>query len=110
LDCLPHRDLSLDWNTRPTRIGRVRHSVSYLQCTILHEFGHTLGLDHVNGPGNSGANYGTTLQQREDLMGMGDHATGREAQPWIRQLRHHLIPAHGEARVRPPAGATPAAP
>jgi hypothetical protein len=129
LGLFTHRDLALHWNTRQTRVGRVRHSISYLQSTILHEFGHTLGLNHVNGPGNSDANYGTTLDQREDLMGMGDHATGTEALPWIRQLRHHLIPGRGEAPVRftarvvqpqlitywdndwrPPAGAAPAAP
>ncbi len=99
LGLFTHRDLSLDWNTRQTRVGRVRHSISYLQCTVLHEFGHTLGLHHVNGEGNSDANYGVTLDQREDLMGMGDHVTGREAQPWITQLRHHLIPGRGETRV-----------
>jgi len=95
LGLFTHRDLTLDWNTRRTRIGRVRHSVSYLQSTILHEFGHTLGLQHVNGAGNDDANYGVTLEQREDVMGMGDHATARAARPWISQLRHHLIPARG---------------
>lgn len=100
LGLFTNRDLALDWNTRPTRVGQVRHSVSYLQCTILHEFGHTLGLDHVNGAGNSDANYGITLDQREDLMGMGDHVTGREAQPWVTQLRYHLIPSRGEAPLR----------
>jgi len=95
LGLFTHRDLALDWNTRQTRVGRVRHSVSYLQSTILHEFGHTLGLHHVGGTGNSDANYGVTLEQREDLMGLGDHVTVREAQPWRSQLRHHLIPARG---------------
>lgn len=95
LGLFTHRDLALDWNTRRTRVGRVRHSVSYLQSTILHEFGHALGLQHVNGAGNSDANYGVTLDQRQDLMGMGDHAGPREAQPWKTQLRHHLIPARG---------------
>ena len=60
---------------------RPRHSVSYLQCTVLHEFGHTLGLDHINGPGNDDWNYGVSLDQREDLMGMGDHLTARDAHP-----------------------------
>jgi hypothetical protein len=92
LGLFTHRDLSLDWNTRKTRVGRVRHSVSFLQCTILHEFGHTLGLQHVAGAGNSDADYGVTLEQREDLMGMGDNVTATEAQPWKSQLRHHLIP------------------
>jgi len=93
LGLFTHRDLSYDWNTRRTRVGpHVRHSVSFLQSTILHEFGHTLGLDHVAGSGNDDAAYGVTLDQREDLMGMGDHVTAREAQPWKSQLRYHLIP------------------
>ena len=96
-----HRDLSMHWNTRRTRVSPgVRHSVSYLQCTILHEFGHTLGLQHVNGSSNSDSAYGVTLEQREDLMGMGDHSTAREAQPWINQLRHHLVPGRGEPALR----------
>jgi hypothetical protein len=100
LGLFTHRDLALDWNTRQTRVGRVRHSVSYLQSTILHEFGHTLGLQHVGGAGNSDANYGITLDQRQDLMGLGDHATAREAQPWIWQLRYHLVPARTDAALR----------
>jgi hypothetical protein len=99
LGLFTHRDLALHWNTRQTRVGRVRHNVSYLQSTILHEFGHTLGLHHVAGEGNSDANYGTTLDQREDVMGLGDHASGRGALPWRSQLRHHLIPSRGEAPV-----------
>lgn len=129
LGLFTHRDLALHWNTRQTRVGRARHSVSYLQNTILHEFGHTLGLHHVAGQGNSDANYGTTLDQREDVMGLGDHASGRGAQPWRSQLRHHLIPSRGEAPVSftarvvapqlitywdndwvPPAAGAPAAP
>jgi hypothetical protein len=102
LGLFTHRDLAYEWNTRMTRVGhtRVRHSVSYLQSTVLHEFGHTLGLDHVNGAGNSDANYGVTLDQRDDLMGMGDHATGREAQPWKTQLRHHILPGSDRAPLR----------
>ena len=49
---------------------------------------------------NADANYGITLDNRNELMGMGDHATARLAQPWISQLQHHLIPARTEAAVR----------
>jgi hypothetical protein len=93
-----HRDLSLRDRTRQTRVDGFDHSVTYYQSTILHEFGHTLGLHHVAGSGNSSAAYGSTLDQRHDLMGLGDYASVRAARPWISQLRqHHLRPAHGEA-------------
>jgi|EndMetStandDraft_8_1072994.scaffolds.fasta_scaffold101127_2 hypothetical protein len=92
-----HRDLSLRQRDRLTRIGAVDHSVTFYQSTILHEFGHTLGLHHVAGSGNGPAAYGTTLQQRQDRMGIGDHLAVAAARPWISQLRHHLIRAHGEA-------------
>jgi hypothetical protein len=77
--------------------GRSRDRVSFRQSTILHEFGHTLGLQHVAGTGDNDAAYGTTLRQRQDIMGLGDHASATAARPWISQLRHHLIRAHGEA-------------
>jgi hypothetical protein len=96
LGLFTHRDLSMRWNTRQTPVGHhTRHSVSFLQTVILHEFGHTLGLSHVNGAGNADWNYGTTIETREDLMGMGDHVTSREGRPWISQLRYHLIPERG---------------
>lgn len=110
LGMFTHRDLTYDWNTRRTQVGpadrrgrRKMHSVSFLQCTVLHEFGHTLGLDHVNGAGNDDWNYGVSLDQREDLMGMGDHLTGREAFPWKSQLRHHLIPEAADHKPHVPA-------
>jgi hypothetical protein len=91
------RDLSLRRRPRMTRVGTAVHSVTFYQSTILHEFGHTLGLHHVAGQGNHSAAYGTTLEQRHDVMGLGEHASERAARPWISQLRHHLRPAHGEA-------------
>jgi hypothetical protein len=91
-----HRDLSMEADTERTHLRRgVTHRITYLQTTVLHEFGHTLGLEHINGTSNDDAAYGITLEQREDLMGYGDHVTDRAARPWIAQLRHHLIPARG---------------
>lgn len=87
-----HLDLESHWNNRQTRVGAAMHSVDFLQTTINHEFGHTLGLDHVRGAGNSDTHYGVTLEERENQMGMGGLLTGRHAQPWITRLRTHLIP------------------
>jgi hypothetical protein len=93
-------DLESHWNDRRTRIGSETHSVSFLQTTINHEFGHTLGLAHVNGAGNSDSHYGVTLSERENQMGMGGLLTARHAQPWITRLRNHLIPqTHYDATV-----------
>lgn len=87
-----HRDLELNWMPSQTRVGGQVHSVDFLQTTVHHEFGHTLGLDHVNGSGNGDSAYGITLEQRENQMGMGGRLTARHAQPWITRLRSHLIP------------------
>lgn len=100
LGMFTHRDLAFEWSTAQTRMGAARHSVSYLQNAVLHEFGHTLGLHHVNGRGNSDWNYGITLEQRQDVMGMGHHASERAARPWIWQLRHHVIPARRDPPLR----------
>src|SRR5262245_1934618 len=100
LGLFTHRDLSLQAGTWSTPVGSAVHNVRFLQSTILHEFGHTLGLHHVGGRGNADANYGTTLGQRQDLMGLGHHATAAAGRPWIAQLRYHLIPARAEPALR----------
>jgi len=51
----------------------------------------------VGEEGNSDANYCTTLDQREDVMGLGDQPSGRGAQSRRSQPRHHMIPSRGEA-------------
>jgi hypothetical protein len=88
-------DLSPMTRHRQTRIGHGRraalHNVTYFQTVILHEFGHTMGLDHVNGPGNDHANYGITLVERSNEMGIGDEVQIGQAKPWISQMRRHLI-------------------
>ena len=58
----------------------------------------TLGLHHVGGRGNADFELtGSRWTNATKLMGMGDHATARLAQPWISQLRHHLIPARADS-------------
>jgi len=105
-------DLSPMTRHRRTSIGHGRrkawHDVTYFQTVVLHEFGHTMGLDHVNGPGNDDANYGITLEQRSNEMGIGDEVRIGQAKPWISQMRRHLIRSpkdqavHFKARVVAP--------
>ncbi|NIJ51159.1 hypothetical protein [Dyadobacter arcticus] len=89
-----HADLESHWNGRLTRVGSEQHNIDFLQTTINHEFGHTLGLGHVNGSGNNDRAYGVTLNERENQMGMGGLLTASHARPWINSLRyrHHLLP------------------
>lgn len=98
-----HQDLESHWNNRLTRVGSQTHSIDFLQTTVNHEFGHTLGLGHVNGAGNSDRDYGVSVGQRENQMGMGGLLTAAHARPWLRSLRdrHHIIPQrhHPEDRV-----------
>lgn len=64
------------------------------QIPAVHEFGHYIGLQHVNAaavpqaPNSSGA-YGRGYQ-RGDIMGGGTRIEGWHAYPWCRRLRRHL--------------------
>jgi len=75
------------------------HNVTYYQTVILHEFGHTLGLDHINGSGNDSAAYGISLEERSNEMGIGDEVQVGQAKPWISQMRRHLIRNHADKPV-----------
>ena len=67
------------------------------QVAAIHEFGHYIGLSHVNavGAATAGAGPNSTLaygvgDQRSDVMGAGSDVAGWHAYPWCRQLRRHL--------------------
>ncbi len=98
-----HNDLSPMKRHERTRIGHGRHrawhNVTYYQTVILHEFGHTLGLDHINGPGNDDDAYGITLEERSNEMGEGNEVQIGQAKPWISQMRRHLIRSHRDPIV-----------
>jgi hypothetical protein len=95
LGVFTHKDLQTMTRHRRTRIGHGRHrawhDVTYFQTVILHEFGHTMGLHHIRGPGNGHDNYGITLEERSNEMGIGDQVQTGQAKPWISQMRRHLI-------------------
>jgi hypothetical protein len=67
------------------------------QIAAIHEFGHYIGLSHVNAVAAAAANAGpnSTLaygvgDQRRDVMGAGTEIAGWHAYPWCRRLRRHL--------------------
>ena len=81
-----------DQNAR--RIWRDMETETHSQTVILHEFGHALGLGHVNDQGCGEANdqlcYGSTPHSRGDMMGMGDRVERWHAWPWLSRLGDHL--------------------
>ena len=99
-----HRDVESDWGNKLTRVGNAQHSIDFLQTAVNHEFGHTLGLAHVRGSGNSDNNYGITLEERENQMGLGGRLIAAHGRPWLRTLwdQHHLFPQrnHPDDRVK----------
>lgn len=103
LGVFTQNDLSPMTRHRRTRIGNGRrgaaHDVTYYQTVILHEFGHTMGLDHIRGAGNDANNYGITLEERSNEMGMGDQVVSGQAHPWLSQMRRHLIRNHNDHAV-----------
>jgi hypothetical protein len=91
-----HRDLAMRRQIWLTPIDGAVHNVLFMQSPVLHEFGHTLGLGHIGGRGSGERAYGATLAEQQDIMGLGNRLSAGAAQPWIAQLRHHVIPARAE--------------
>lgn len=70
------------------------------QVPVVHEFGHVLGLNHVNARseacrnatnGNSRICYGANpSRQRGDVMGGGMRLDGWHAWPWKNRIKEHL--------------------
>ncbi|WP_052731142.1 zinc metalloprotease [Spirosoma radiotolerans] len=89
---ITHDDLKFEWRVLPTKIGKQQHQIEYGQITVLHEFGHVLGFEHVNGSSAERWAYGITLEQRANLMGLGIHFSDKQARPWEATIRRHLIP------------------
>jgi hypothetical protein len=77
---------------------RNKFNTSFSQRTFLHELGHALGLDHVNGAGNNDDAYGATAHQAGDLMGSGERLEPWHAFPWRARLDWHLRPGERPER------------
>lgn len=65
------------------------------QYAAVHEFGHYIGLSHVNAAAvpnatNSTTAYGASTWQQGDMMGYGNRIEPWHAFPWCQRLRRHL--------------------
>lgn len=74
------------------------HRVLFRQTQVVHEFGHVLGLGHVNGTKDDDRAYGVTLEQRKNVMGAGMDFSAAEAKPWLDTLQQHLTPQNNYDR------------
>jgi hypothetical protein len=50
-----------------------------------HEFGHILGIEHIDKAGHTGdAEYGDTWEEASDIMGLRMTVTAHKLTPWIK--------------------------
>ena len=52
------------------------------QTPVEHEFGHMLGLPHIHCDRNDDQCYGTTSEERADVMGQGSYVSPRDYEPF----------------------------
>lgn len=56
----------------------------FQHVVAAHEFGHLLGIEHIDKPGHTGdAEYGDTWEEASDIMGWGMTVTAHDMKPWI---------------------------
>ena len=57
----------------------------FQHIVAAHEFGHILGIEHIDKPGHTGdAEYGDTWEEANDIMGWGMTVTAHDMTPWIK--------------------------
>jgi len=79
------RGMSRADHTAPSRPMRQR--------TAAHEFGHMLGLPHINCDANTMICYGATAAQRANIMGLGGSVTRGNYLPFLVAMRR--LTGHG---------------
>jgi hypothetical protein len=56
----------------------------FQHVVAAHEFGHILGIEHIDKPGQTGdAEYADTWEEASDIMGWGMTVTAHVMKPWI---------------------------
>lgn len=88
LGVLTHEDVSFSWN--PQRKASP-HGIEFGQIPVVHEFGHVLGFHHVNGDTSDDSAYGVTVDQQDNVMGMGSRFADKQAEPWEYAVNRHLV-------------------
>nr|WP_320191455.1 DUF4157 domain-containing protein [uncultured Desulfobacter sp.] len=63
--------------------------VEFSQITVVHEFGHLMGLQHPICKGGDTRCYGITFEQKNDVMGYGSQITTRDLAPFIRIMERY---------------------
>ncbi|GAB3796429.1 hypothetical protein GCM10028819_14020 [Spirosoma humi] len=88
LGVITHEDTNIIW--APQRTNKP-NGIIFGQIPIVHEFGHILGFDHINGDGNDESAYGVTIDQQNNVMGIGYLFADKQAEPWERAMNRHLV-------------------
>ena len=85
---ITHEDVKIAW--APQRKTNP-NGIIFGQIPVVHEFGHILGFGHVNGNRNDESAYGVTIDQQNNVMGMGYYFADKQAEPWERAMNRHLV-------------------
>ena len=89
LGLITHEDVQFSWNLQRPRLNR--YDISFGLIPVVHEFGHILGFEHVNGDGADDSAYGVTVEQNENVMGIGSRFADKQAEPWEWAMNRHLV-------------------
>ena len=61
-----------------------KHEFDFQHIVAAHEFGHMLGIEHIDKAGHKGDDeYGDTWEEANDIMGWGMTVTAHDMKPWI---------------------------
>lgn len=82
---LQESDVFTHEHKRPfqTEKGKPPKDQTFFQTPAAHEFGHLLGLEHIQCPGSEDRCYGVTPENANDIMGLGSVVSQRDYAPFL---------------------------